>query len=214
MKSSPKKLNTKPYLKSPPITILFSWNYWLTRKSDKKPTSSRLNCILGEWSVRLQATSKWALTQRKQTYLERCKNLTRDFACANKQIKLMFLADWVTAVERGRSRESISLSVMNPESKRSEEILFCPQIYKQIQKINNILRQYKCKTVPLCQLHTACLHIENDNSSFTDGYGSALFKNALIILIFVSGAEILWKELHLQLIKYFQEQIVHFVRDL
>lgn len=42
-------------------------------------------------------------------------------------------------------------------------------------------------------------------------------QNALRILIFfffVSGDEISGKELHLQLIKYFQEQTVHFVEDL
>lgn len=71
---------------------------------------------------------------------------------ALRQIKLMLLADWVTAAERGGSRWSISLTVMNPESKRSEEILFCPQIYKQIQKINNILRQYKCKYCSLVSI--------------------------------------------------------------
>lgn len=64
----------------------------------------------------------------------------------------MHLAAWVTAVESGRSGWSTSVPVMNPESKRSEETLFCPQIHKQIQKINNILRQYKCKTVPLLSI--------------------------------------------------------------
>lgn len=41
-------------------------------------------------------------------------------------------------------------------------------------------------------------------------------QNALRILIFffVSGDKISGKELHLQLIKYFQEQTVHFVEDL
>lgn len=40
-------------------------------------------------------------------------------------------------------------------------------------------------------------------------------QNALRILIFfVSGDEISGKELHLQLIKYFQEQTVPFVEDL
>lgn len=39
-------------------------------------------------------------------------------------------------------------------------------------------------------------------------------QNALIILIFVSGSEISWKELRLQHIKYFQEQTVPFVWDL
>lgn len=40
-------------------------------------------------------------------------------------------------------------------------------------------------------------------------------QNALRILIFfVSGDEISGKERHLQLIKYFQEQTVHFVEDL
>lgn len=41
-------------------------------------------------------------------------------------------------------------------------------------------------------------------------------QNALRILFsffFVSGDEISGKELHLQLIKYFQEQTVHFVED-
>lgn len=39
-------------------------------------------------------------------------------------------------------------------------------------------------------------------------------QNAPRILIFVSGDEISWKELHLQLIKYFQEQTAPFVQNL
>lgn len=61
----------------------------------------------------------------------------------------MHLAAWVTAVESGRSGCSTSVPVMNPESKRSEETLFCPQIYKQIQKINNILRQIQMQNCSL-----------------------------------------------------------------
>lgn len=98
---------------------------------------------------------------------------------ALRQVKRVLLANGAAAGERGRSRWSIFLTVTSPGSKRKEETSFCPQIYKQIQKINNILTQYKCKYCSLVSItNTACLHIENGNSSsFTDGtYGSALVK--------------------------------------
>lgn len=64
----------------------------------------------------------------------KCTGILRWLLLALREIKVMLLADGATAIERGWSRWSISLNVMNPASKRNEETLFCPQIYKQIQK--------------------------------------------------------------------------------
>lgn len=146
------------------------------------------------------------VTQTKQSYLELYENLALTFACSKWQIKPMRPADWVIALERGRSRWSVSFPVTNPESKRSEETLFCPQTYKQIQKINNILRQCKCKYCSLVPVtYSMPTHRERDFFIHRQDIRQCTTQNALIILIFVSGAEILWKEPHLQLSKDFQE---------
>ena len=47
----------------------------------------------------------------------------------------MLLVDEAAAI-KGQKQRSVFLTVMNPESESSEEALFCPQIYKQIQKEN------------------------------------------------------------------------------
>lgn len=99
---------------------------------------------------------------------------------ALRQIKRVLLANGAAAVGRGQSRWSIFFTVMSPrELKGKKKPPFVHRFINKYKKINNILTQYKCKYCSLVSItNTACLHIENGNSSsFTDGtYGSALVK--------------------------------------
>lgn len=155
------------------------------------------------------------VTQRKWTYWHRRRILHWVLLALSDKLS-WGLQHTGLQQEKGAEADVTSPSLLGTQRIQGARKPSFVHRFTNIQKINNILRQYKCK---YCSL----VSITYGMPTYREWYfffihrqdiWQCTIQNALIILIFVSGAEISWKELHLQLIKYFQEQTVHFVQDL